>query len=82
MSQITLHINGQGLQVAADSTVAAALARAGHSSTRLSESAQPRAAFCGMGICQECRVQIDGIPHRLACLTQVKDGMQIEGDFA
>jgi len=82
MNPITLHINGRALQVTADITVAAALAQAGHGTTRLSESAQPRAAFCGMGVCQECRVQIDGVPHRLACLTQVKDGMRIAGDFA
>ncbi|MBB4845538.1 putative molibdopterin-dependent oxidoreductase YjgC [Paucibacter oligotrophus] len=77
MNPITLHINGLALQVAADITVAAALAQAGLGATRRSESGQPRAAFCGMGVCQECRVQIDGIKHRLACLTAVAEGMQI-----
>lgn len=82
MSKITLHINGRALQVAGDITVAAALAQAGHSATRLSESGQPRAAFCGMGVCQECRVQIDGVNQRLACLTAVAEGMQIVSDAA
>ena len=77
MNKITLHINGRTLQVAPDISVAAALAQADHSTTRVSESGQPRTAFCGMGICQECRVQIDNVAQRLACLTAVAEGMQI-----
>jgi succinate dehydrogenase/fumarate reductase-like Fe-S protein len=30
-----------------------------------------------MGICFECRVTIDGRAHRLACQTEVRDGMEI-----
>jgi succinate dehydrogenase/fumarate reductase-like Fe-S protein len=33
--------------------------------------------LCGMGICQECRVTIDGL-RRLACQTQCRDGMQVQ----
>jgi len=36
-----------------------------------------RAPFCGMGICQECRVTIDGL-RRPACQTLCRDNMQIE----
>lgn len=38
---------------------------------------QPRAPFCGMGICQECRVTINGL-RRLACQTLCQAGMRIE----
>ena len=34
-------------------------------------------AVCGMGICQECRMTIDG-RRRLACRTLCRDGMQVE----
>ncbi|MEJ6004070.1 (2Fe-2S)-binding protein [Paucibacter sp. AS339] len=78
ISTIRLHINGKTCQVPAGGTVAAALAHAGLAGTRRSVSGQPRAAFCGMGQCQECRVSIDGVPHRLACLTPTLDGMRIE----
>lgn len=76
--ELQVFINGRALQVPADCNVAAALQRAGLSHSRRSETGQPRAAFCGMGQCQECRVCIDGQEHRLACMTVVVDGMQIE----
>jgi sarcosine oxidase subunit alpha len=31
-----------------------------------------------MGICFECRVTVNGVPHRRACLETVTEGMEIE----
>ncbi|WP_271008126.1 (2Fe-2S)-binding protein [Paucibacter sp. B51] len=76
--ELQVFINGRALLVPAHCNVAAALQRAGLAHSRRSETGQPRAAFCGMGQCQECRVRIDGHDHRLACMTLVVDGMQIE----
>jgi len=73
-----MHINGKACEVAEGITVAAALAQAGLTATRVSVGGQPRAAFCGMGQCQECRVTIDGQPQRLACMTFVAEGMRVE----
>jgi predicted molibdopterin-dependent oxidoreductase YjgC len=75
---ITILVNRQATPVPAGCSVAAALAHAGLSATRRSLSGQPRAAFCGIGQCQECRVSIDGVANRLACLTPATDGMKIE----
>jgi aerobic-type carbon monoxide dehydrogenase small subunit (CoxS/CutS family) len=44
---------------------------------RTSVTSQPRAPFCGMGVCQECRVFIDG-RRRLACQTVCAEGMRVE----
>ena len=33
--------------------------------------------MCGMGTCYECRVTIDGVAHRRACLVTVADGMDV-----
>ena len=57
--------------------VAAALALAGLAAARTSVSGEARAPLCGMGICQECRVRIDG-RVRLACQTLCDHGMQVE----
>ena len=73
-----LIINAQTHEVPDGCSVAAALAHAGLAHTRVSESDQPRAAFCGMGQCQECRVRIDGIAERLACMTPAREGMVVE----
>jgi predicted molibdopterin-dependent oxidoreductase YjgC len=72
-----LTVNGRPLRVAVGTSVAAALALGDDGSSRTSVSGQRRAPLCGMGICQECRVTIDGL-RRLACQTQCRDGMQVQ----
>ncbi|ATA57456.1 MULTISPECIES: (2Fe-2S)-binding protein [Variovorax] len=77
-AQTLLHIDGQPVRVKAGSSVAAALRIAGGmGAARTSVTGQPRAPFCGMGVCQECRVQIDG-RRRLACQTVCAEGMRVE----
>lgn len=72
-----LILDGRPLRVVAGTTVAAALALGGDGTTRTSVSGQRRAPLCGMGVCHECRVTIDG-QRRLACQTLCRDGMQVE----
>ncbi len=33
-----------------------------------------------MGVCQECRVTVDGMPDRRACMTPVREGMEVVTD--
>lgn len=74
---ITLFIDGRPLTVAAGTSVAAAIAISGNPVTRRSVSGMLRAPLCGMGICHECRVSIDGLPHQLACQTPCASQMQV-----
>jgi succinate dehydrogenase/fumarate reductase-like Fe-S protein len=74
---LVLHINGQAVQVAPGTTVAAALVLASMPVTRISVSGQARSPVCGMGICQECRMRING-QVRLACQTLCAEGMRVE----
>ena len=37
-----------------------------------------RGVFCGMGVCFDCLVVIDGEPSRRACVTFARDGMRVE----
>ena len=74
---ITLSLDGHPVQVRPGTTVAAALAQAQPpGATRRSVHGEVRAPLCGMGICHECRVQVDGL-RRLACQTLCRDGMQV-----
>jgi sarcosine oxidase subunit alpha len=50
----------------------------GVSRFRTSVTGEPRTPICGMGVCYECRVSIDGSPHQRACLVTCADGMRIE----
>jgi len=36
-----------------------------------------RGALCGMGVCYECRISINGGPDQRACMAEVEDGMVI-----
>jgi len=79
--QISISINGQAFRVAANISVAAALAccaENGIAACRISVSGQQRGPFCGMGVCQECRVTINQAPHQLACQTMCQENMQIQ----
>ena len=73
---VRISIDGQAVRMKAGSSVAAALQMSGGVS-RISVTGQPRAPFCGMGICQECRVQVDG-RRLLACQTPCREGMRVE----
>ncbi|MCG5079052.1 (2Fe-2S)-binding protein [Paraburkholderia tagetis] len=77
---ITLNVDGRSVSVARGSSVVAAVALATGSAgvvTRRSVSGALRGPLCGMGVCQECRVTIDGVRHRLACQTLCADGMEV-----
>ena len=75
-SFIEFLLNGEPLRVPRGTSVAAALAFRPPGVARVSVSGQARAPFCGMGICQECRVDIDG-RRVLACQSTCRDGMRI-----
>lgn len=74
---IRIVIAGQPWFVPTGISVAAALALTDNPITRLSVSGQPRTPFCGMGVCQECRVSVNGrrVP---GCQTLCQPDMQIE----
>ena len=76
-TSIRLQVKGRSITVSPGTTVAAALALAGLAAARTSVSGEARAPLCGMGICQECRVRIDG-RVRLACQTLCAPGMAVE----
>lgn len=82
-TQIVVTIDGAPFEVPAYTTVAAAVVRRyGVRGTRASVSGQPRTMLCGMGVCQECRMIVDGRAHVLACQTICHDGMAIRTEGA
>ncbi len=75
-----LRVNGTPVSVPAGIIVAAAVAAAGVTHFRRSVSHQPRGPLCGMGICMECRVTINGQPHCRSCQTLCAEGMEVRTD--
>jgi sarcosine oxidase subunit alpha len=76
---IRLTVNGRAIAVPNGSSVAAAIAQL-TVYFRRSVHGELRAPLCGMGVCFECRVRIDGLAHQRACMTPVRDGMQVQTD--
>lgn len=75
---LNITFNGEQLTVPAGISVAAALLMSGVTRFRATPvSEAPRAAFCMMGVCFECLVDIDGVPNRQSCLIEATEGMQI-----
>lgn len=74
---IQLKINGAPVSVASGSMVTAAVLKAESLVHRRSIGQEDRAPLCGMGICFECRVQIDGMAHQRACITPCRAGMEV-----
>ena len=59
-------------------SIGAALIAAGHRSWRRTRvDAAPRGIFCGIGICHDCLVTVDGVANRRACLVEAVDGAQV-----
>jgi len=76
---IKINVNGNSIEAYEGETVAATLLSAGINIFRLSHNhKQPRGIYCGMGICYECLVTINGVHAQRACVTSVTEGMQVE----
>jgi sarcosine oxidase subunit alpha len=78
-AQATVHllVDGQAVEVPAGASVAAAVARIAPARFLDSVHGTPRAPLCGMGVCFECRVRIDGHAQLRACMTPAREGMQV-----
>ena len=77
-TSVTLWIEGQAVKARAGDSVAAAVLSAGLGPSRTTPvSGSPRAAYCMMGVCFECLMEINGRANTQACMTPVEEGMQV-----
>jgi predicted molibdopterin-dependent oxidoreductase YjgC len=77
---VRLVINGVAVTMPAGSMVSAAILKMETSLFRRSVTGEARGPLCGMGICFECRVTIDGETHCRSCQTICRDGMDVRTD--
>ena len=74
-------VDGHALDVPPGTLVAAAVEIAAPGrGARVSPAGLRRQPLCGMGVCGECRVAIDGHAHRLGCQSLCTPGMEIRTD--
>ena len=53
-------------------SLAAALVSAGIVGFRETRGGEMRGMFCGMGVCQDCLLEVDGKPNQRACMTRLE----------
>lgn len=77
-SPLILYVDDVPIQVAEGDNVLTALLCSGKVAIRRTAVTDSlRGAFCGMGVCFDCLVTIDGEGNRQACLTKVRNGMRV-----
>ena len=77
---ITLTVNGVPMMVRAGTTIAAAVLQTGNGVFRKSVSGEGRGPLCGMGICFECRVTVNGTRFVRSCQVLCQGGMDVRTD--
>jgi len=76
--RITITVDGREVRAESGTTVAAAMLNAGIRGFRESVRGEMRGPLCGMGVCMECRVTIDGEAHCRSCQTLCEHGMEVK----
>jgi hypothetical protein len=65
--------DGRRLPMVPGQSVAAVLLAAGVRSWRTTRTAaRPRGLFCGIGVCFDCLVTVNGVPSVRACLAEAR----------
>ncbi|PIE66174.1 MAG: hypothetical protein CSA26_01570 [Desulfobacterales bacterium] len=72
-------VNDKRIEAYEGETIGAALMAAGVYGLRTSRNKkEPRGIFCGIGICQECRVTVNGVANVQACETLATPECRVE----
>ncbi|NUT44767.1 MAG: (2Fe-2S)-binding protein [Thermoactinospora sp.] len=71
-------VDGRPVSVLPGQTVGAALHAAGIRSWRTTRfGGRPRGLFCGIGVCFDCLVSVNGSPEQRACLLVARAGDEV-----
>ena len=74
-----IEVDGEKIAAYEGETIGAALLAAGRRTLRFTNKLeQPRGLYCGIGLCQECRMTVNGIPNTQVCQTRATPGCRVE----
>lgn len=77
--KVTLIVDGVSVPAYEGESVAAALLADGRRILRTTpRRGEARGMYCGIGICFDCVMTVDGRPNVRTCQTPVRAGMQVE----
>ena len=75
--EFPVFVNDQQIMANEGQTVAEVMLSAGIKTCRTTRNQNPRGIFCGMGICHECNMIVDGVPNIRTCMTPARPGMRV-----
>lgn len=75
---ISFTVDGETFTGNEGDTIASALYANGKRSWRLGKAGDYRGLFCGIGICYDCLVKVDGMSWSRACQVEIHPGMCVE----
>lgn len=76
--KISIEVDGEKIEANEGEPIAAALWAAGIRNFRYTRKRNtPRGYFCGIGLCTDCKMNVNGIPNIRTCVTLAQDGMKI-----
>ncbi|WP_432252722.1 (2Fe-2S)-binding protein [Streptomyces sp. HNM1019] len=80
-SAYRLTFDGTTVTARPGQSVGAALVAAGIVAWRTTRrGGRPRGLFCGIGVCFDCLITVDGRPGQRACLVPALDGMRLSAE--
>jgi len=77
---VSVTVDGAQVDATEEMTALAVILLSGTTTLRRSVSGEPRGALCGMGVCFECRVTINGERHCRSCQIKCAHAMDIRTD--
>ncbi len=75
---ISITVDGFPVEAYEGETVAGALLASGRRAWRQTRHGKSRGLYCGIGLCFDCLVTVNGTAGVRACLTPVAAGMVVE----
>jgi len=77
--EVEIVVDGNSIRAYEGESVAAALLAAGRRALRATSwRDEPRGMYCGIGICFDCVMTVDGRPNVRTCQAPVRGGMRVE----
>jgi aerobic-type carbon monoxide dehydrogenase small subunit (CoxS/CutS family) len=78
-SSIEFTFDDQTITAISGQSIGAALLAANQRTLRKTRfNNKDRGVFCGIGVCFDCLVVVDGVSNQRACLIEAKPGMKVQ----
>lgn len=82
MTDTVFTFEGRRITARSGQSLAAALIEAGYRDFRDTSGGEQRGLFCGIGVCQDCLLTVNGVPNRRACMTPATAGIIVSRQVA